>query len=65
MPLYNQLVMIVPKHPADQVAKCFQKYARTVLQMGGVVRTIENEGVRSLPERTQRSEKIHAIFQSD
>ncbi len=54
MPLYHHTILLLPKAPADLLAKVFQRHAKTVTEFGGNIRGIENHGVRCLPERTRR-----------
>jgi ribosomal protein S6 len=54
MPLYHQVILLSPSKTSVILADVFRKYARTILGKGGVVRSIENHGVRALPERTRR-----------
>eukprot|EP01039_Chlorochromonas_danica_P011117 gene11117-12385_t len=54
MPLYHQIILTSPKKAAPVLTDLFRKYARIVIGQGGVVRSIENHGVRALPERAKR-----------
>lgn len=54
MPLYQQIILVAPKQGLDKVQEVFKNYVLTVLRNGGVVRAIENHGIRPLPERTMR-----------
>ena len=54
MPLYQQIIMAVPKHAPERLRETFQNYTRTVIKHGGVVRAIENFGIRKLPNRITR-----------
>eukprot|EP01031_Cornospumella_fuschlensis_P028333 gene28333-34209_t len=54
MPLYHQIIVASHHKTPHMLADVFRRYARTVLGKGGVVRSIENHGIRSLPERAKR-----------
>jgi ribosomal protein S6 len=54
MPLYQQYVLCVPRRTPEKLAQTFKIYADAILKLGGVVRSVENEGIRSLPRKTQR-----------
>lgn len=54
MPLYHQILLINPAKSPTLVAEMFRRYARFVIAEGGVLRGIENHGVRVLPARTSR-----------
>lgn len=54
MPLYQQIIVALPKYPADGLVKILKKFSKTVIQNGGVVRGIENNGVRPLAEKAKR-----------
>eukprot|EP00388_Colpodella_angusta_P032136 GDKK01025588.1.p1 GENE.GDKK01025588.1~~GDKK01025588.1.p1 ORF type:complete len:131 (+),score=23.62 GDKK01025588.1:77-469(+) len=54
MPLYQQILMMLPKAPKDKMVKILQQQAKIVLESGGNYRGVENHGIRPLPERTRR-----------
>ena len=54
MPLYQQIVMLLPKAPKEKMVKILQQQAKIVLESGGNYRGIENHGIRPLAERTRR-----------
>lgn len=54
MPLYQQIILTLPKLPKEALVNIFRKHTKTVLDNKGNVRGIENHGVRALPERTRR-----------
>jgi hypothetical protein len=54
MPLYQQIFQVLPKFPLEGLVSMFKKHSKTILNLGGNVRGIENHGLRPLPERTRR-----------
>jgi len=54
MPFYQQVIVTMPKYPKDLLVTLFRKHAKTVLDNGGVIRGIENHGIRPLLERATR-----------
>ena len=64
MPLYQQIIVAMPKSRSNALAELFKKYTATLTLNGGVVRGIENHGIRPLPEKAKRYELIpcHHIF---
>lgn len=54
MPLYQQIIMALPKAPKDALVKLLKNHTKVVLENGGNVRGIENHGVKPLSERTRR-----------
>ena len=54
MPLYQQLILAMPKVPKDSLVRLFKNHTEIILKNGGVVRGIENHGVRPLPSRARR-----------
>jgi hypothetical protein len=54
MPLYQQIFQVLPKFPLEGLVTMFKKHSKTILNLGGNVRGIENHGLRPLPERTRR-----------
>ena len=54
MPLYQQLIMALPKTPNESLAKLFKRYSKKVIEEGGAMRGIENHGIRPLPEMAKR-----------
>ena len=54
MPLYQHIIVTLPKFSNEGLANMFKSYAKTVLGHGGILRTVENQGVRPLPEKAKR-----------
>ena len=54
MPLYQQIIMALPKAPKDVLVKLFRNHTKTVLDHGGNVRGIENHGVKPLKKKKKR-----------
>ena len=54
MPIYQQIIVALPKFSKEGLATMFKAYANTIIGHGGVLRTIENQGVRPLPEKAKR-----------
>jgi len=54
MPLYHQIIVALPRYPKEGLVNMFRKHSKLVMSAGGVVRGIENHGVRPLPERATR-----------
>ena len=54
MPLYQQIVLTMPQFGRGGLAQLFRRHARTVLDRGGVVRTVEHHGLRPLLERSKK-----------
>ena len=54
MPLYEQIIVAMPKTTAQSLVELFKKYTKTIISNGGVVRGIENHGIRPLPEKAKR-----------
>eukprot|EP01038_Epipyxis_sp_PR26KG_P009582 gene9582-12906_t len=54
MPLYQHIVLTLPKYSAEGLADAFKRYARVIMGNNGVLRGIENNGVRPLQERAKR-----------
>lgn len=54
MPLYQQLIVALPKYPAQGLVEMFKKYSNIILSSGGVIRGIENHGIRPLAEQAKR-----------
>ncbi len=54
MPLYQHILVTLPKYPKEQLTALFRRYARVVTEHGGVLRGVENQGIRMLPERAKR-----------
>jgi ribosomal protein S6 len=55
MPLYQQIILCLPGYGKTGLVDLFRKHARIVQKTGGIVRAIENNGVRPLPERARRA----------
>jgi ribosomal protein S6 len=54
MPLYQHIILTLPKASKETLATLMKKYAEIVFAANGVIRGIENHGIRSLPERARR-----------
>lgn len=54
MPLYQHVLVALPKYPKEALTDLFRRYTKVVLDNGGVLRGIENHGIRMLPERARR-----------
>ena len=54
MPFYQQIIVALPKYPKEGLVSICRKHANTIISNGGLVRGIENHGVRPLPERARR-----------
>lgn len=54
MVLYQQIVYAVPKLPSSVLAIMFRRHAETVIANGGVVRMVENQGLRPLQARATK-----------
>ena len=54
MPLYQQIIVCLPGYDKSGLVKLFRKHAKLIQKSGGVVRAIEHNGVRPLPERARR-----------
>ncbi len=54
MPLYQQIIVALPKHSKQNLTELFKNYSLTILNHGGVVRGIEHHGIRMLPEQAKR-----------
>ena len=54
MPLYEQIIVTMPKAPAAGLVELFKRYTKTLISNGGNVRGIENHGIRPLPEQAKR-----------
>ena len=55
MPFYQQIIVALPKYPKEGLVAICRKHAKTIIDNGGLVRGIENHGVRPLSERARRS----------
>jgi hypothetical protein len=53
MPLYHQVILLVPRADPTALAQLFKSYSLKIYSVGGINRLIENHGVRPLPERTK------------
>mmetsp|Transcript_9944 Transcript_9944/g.20273 ORF Transcript_9944/g.20273 Transcript_9944/m.20273 type:complete len:133 (-) Transcript_9944:82-480(-) len=51
MPLFNLLMTVKAPTPSNVIAPFVRLLANTIVKDGGVVRTVENLGVRRLPMR--------------
>lgn len=54
MPLYSQLIVALPGCSKEALVTMCRRHAKLILDNGGVVRGIENHGVRPLPARAKR-----------
>jgi ribosomal protein S6 len=54
MPLYQHVILTLPKASKKSLAALFNRYADVVFSLNGTIRGIENHGVRNLAERTRR-----------
>ena len=54
MPLYEQIIVAMPKTTIPSLVELFKRYTKTLISNGGVVRGIENHGIRPLPEKATR-----------
>lgn len=54
MPLYEQIIVAMPRTPIPSLVELFKRYTKTIISNGGVVRGIENHGIRPLPEKATR-----------
>lgn len=54
MPLYSQLIIALPKTKGPELVAICRRHAKLILDNGGVVRGIENHGIRPLPARAKR-----------
>ena len=41
MPLYQQIIVAIPKYPKEGLVSLFRKHTKTIVDNGGVVRGIE------------------------
>ena len=54
MPLYQHIVVAFPKFKRSALVELFQRMTAVVIKEGGVVRGIENHGIRPLAEKAKR-----------
>lgn len=54
MVLYQHVLITMPKFPAEELVQLCKKMTKIVIAAGGNVRSIENNGVRPVAERTKR-----------
>mmetsp|Transcript_17254 Transcript_17254/g.28850 ORF Transcript_17254/g.28850 Transcript_17254/m.28850 type:complete len:151 (-) Transcript_17254:189-641(-) len=54
MPHYKQVICCLPKYPASSLVGLFKRHTTKVYEVGGVVRSIENHGVREFTEKAHR-----------
>jgi ribosomal protein S6 len=59
MPLYQQIIITLPKVTKEALVGLFKRHSNTVLENKGNLRAIENHGIRPLPERTRRFVGFH------
>lgn len=61
MPLYSQLIVALPGCSKESLVTMCRRHAKLILDNGGVVRGIENHGVRPLPARAKRYSDVIEI----
>jgi hypothetical protein len=61
MPLYQQIIVALPRSKAPALTELFKKYTQTLTNNGGIVRGIENHGIRPLPEKAKRYNILSAL----
>ena len=54
MPVYQQIIVTMPRSKPPALVELFKKYTQSIISNGGVVRGIENHGIRPLSERATR-----------
>jgi len=54
MPVYQQIIVALPHYSSTALADLFKKYTSIILSSKGVIRGIENHGIRPLPEKAKR-----------
>ena len=54
MPLYQQIIVALPKYPKSGLVDLFKRHSKLIINNGGVIRGIENHGIRPLPEKAKR-----------
>ena len=54
MVLYQHILVAMPKFPVEGLVDMCKRLTKVVINAGGVVRSIENNGVRPLAERSKR-----------
>ena len=54
MPLYQHIILTLPKANKNNLSDVFRRYADIAFAFKGNLRGIENHGIRNLPERTKR-----------
>jgi ribosomal protein S6 len=54
MPLYQQIIVALPKVSKETLVTLTRKHCKLILDTGGNVRGVENHGIRQLPERARR-----------
>ena len=53
MPLYQQVIVCLPKFQQEGLVKLFRNHTKLVQKLGGTVRGLEHNGVRPLPEKAK------------
>lgn len=54
MPLYQQIIVTIPKLGEEALVSLFKRHTQVILSNGGVLRGIENHGVRPLAEKAKK-----------
>ena len=54
MVLYQQILLVLPKYSSQGMVSLFRRHSETIIANGGVVRAVENHGIRPLQERAKR-----------
>jgi ribosomal protein S6 len=62
MPTYQQILVALPKCDKTELCNIVRRYANVVLENGGVLRGVDNHGLRMLPERSKRYVPPSIIF---
>ena len=62
MPVYQQIIVAMPKSKPLALVELFKKYAKTIVSHGGTVRGIENHGIRPLSERGKRCAQFKKLI---
>ena len=53
MPLYQQIILTIPKYTNEALVTLFKKHTKLILKSGGTVRAIEHNGIRPLQREDQ------------
>ena len=54
MPHYKQVICCLPKYPPSALVGLFKRHTSKVYEVGGVVRSIDNHGLREFTEKAHR-----------